>query len=517
MTLRILRQQRQHNKLAQLKWFKTPAHCHYRYLSSSTTTKLSMAAAPPPTTTTEQIPPAAFTPLQKLAPTFYARGNDITPLYEPHAFYTELKTRILNAKERVFIAALYIGHAEQELVETLREALRRSDRLQVYILIDCLRGTRVSKGKSSATLLLSLIKEFPSQVQVSLYHTPDLTGMLKKTLPQRFNEGIGLMHLKIYGFDDSVMLSGANLSQDYFTDRQDRYMVFDNNRKLSSYYHDLLNTVRSFSYQLEPGMNEMVPYRLVMEHGTMDPVFESRRFKKQVHGRLVRFIQKYKQQAPSQIEGGLYDTAVLPVIQMGPFGIRQDEKTTLRLLEIAHENGDWTIDLTSGYFNFTDRYKAFILRTQARFRFLTASPEANGFFNSKGVSRYLPPAYTWIEKQFFNSVQRSGRENDITIEEYKRPGWTYHAKGLWAYLGAQTRPVLTMIGSPNFGHRSSERDLEAQAIVITQNKRLQEALHKEVKRLHDYSELVTRDTFTKQDRLVPYGVRAATAMIKTML
>ena len=103
---------------------------------------------------------------------------------------------------------MYIGHAEQELVETLRQALRRSDRLQVYILIDCLRGTRVSKDKSSATLLLSLIKEFPSQVQVSLYHTPDLTGVLKKTLPQRFNEGIGLMHLKIYGFDDTVMLSG---------------------------------------------------------------------------------------------------------------------------------------------------------------------------------------------------------------------------------------------------------------------------------------------------------------------
>ncbi|KAG2216276.1 hypothetical protein INT45_006190, partial [Circinella minor] len=464
--------------------------------------------------------PQVFTPLQKHAPTFYARGDDIIPLYEPHAFYSELKTRILNAKERVFIAALYIGHAEQELVETLRQALRRSDQLQVYILIDCLRGTRVSKGKSSATLLLSLIKEFPTQVQVSLYHTPDLTGVLKRTLPQRFNEGIGLMHLKIYGFDDTVMLSGANLSQDYFTNRQDRYIIFDKNPTLTTYYHDLLNTVRSFSYQLQIGMNELVPYQLKMEHGTLDPVIESRGFKKQVHDRLVRFIQKYKQgtqeeEEKREIEGS--DTVVLPVIQMGPFGIRQDEKTTLRLLEIAHENKDWTIDLTSGYFNFTDRYKAFMLRTQARFRFLTASPEANGFFNSKGVSRYLPPAYTWIEKQFFNHIKRNGRENDITIEEYKRPGWTYHAKGLWAYLGSQTRPMLTMIGSPNFGHRSSERDLEAQAIVITQNEKLQEALHKEVERLHDYSELVTKETFMRQDRLVPYGVRAATAMIKTML
>lgn len=76
------------------------------------------------------------------------------------------------------------------------------------ILIDCLRGTRVSKGSSSATLLLPLLKEYPNQLNISMYHTPDLTGLLKKTLPQRFNESIGLMHLKLYGFDNKIILSG---------------------------------------------------------------------------------------------------------------------------------------------------------------------------------------------------------------------------------------------------------------------------------------------------------------------
>ena len=38
--------------------------------------------------------PQVFTPLQKHAPTFYARGDDIIPLYEPHAFYSELKVTI---------------------------------------------------------------------------------------------------------------------------------------------------------------------------------------------------------------------------------------------------------------------------------------------------------------------------------------------------------------------------------------------------------------------------------------
>lgn len=93
-------------------------------------------------------------------------------------------------------------------MDTVNTALSRSSSLKVHILIDCLRGTRASKQQSSATLLLPLIQRYPDQVQISLYHTPDLTGILKKALPQRFNESIGLMHLKVYGFDDNVILSG---------------------------------------------------------------------------------------------------------------------------------------------------------------------------------------------------------------------------------------------------------------------------------------------------------------------
>ena len=36
------------------------------------------------------------------------------------------------------------------------------------------------------------------------------------------NEVVGVNHLKVYLFDDDVILSGANLSNTYFTNRQDR-------------------------------------------------------------------------------------------------------------------------------------------------------------------------------------------------------------------------------------------------------------------------------------------------------
>ena len=56
-------------------------------------------------------------------------------------------------------------------------------------------------------MLRPLMAEF-SSVKVSLFHTPDLRGILKKIVPERFNETIGLTHIKIYLFDDSVIISG---------------------------------------------------------------------------------------------------------------------------------------------------------------------------------------------------------------------------------------------------------------------------------------------------------------------
>lgn len=57
-------------------------------------------------------------------------------------------------------------------------------------------------------MLLPLLQRFPEQVRVSLFHTPNLRGLLRLLLPERFNETIGLQHIKVYLFDDNVILSG---------------------------------------------------------------------------------------------------------------------------------------------------------------------------------------------------------------------------------------------------------------------------------------------------------------------
>ena len=94
------------------------------------------------------------------------------------------------------------------MIDILADALRRNPELQLSILTDALRGTREAPNPSCAFLLASLVKEFGERVEIRMYHTPNLTGLRKKHIPKRINEGWGLQHMKLYGIDDEIILSG---------------------------------------------------------------------------------------------------------------------------------------------------------------------------------------------------------------------------------------------------------------------------------------------------------------------
>ena len=106
------------------------------------------------------------------------------------------------------LSSLYLGtgELEQRLVRRIDDRMSAVKGLSCHFLLDCLRGTRGSPN--SCTLLQPLIAKHPQAVRLSLYHTPDFRGLLKRVFPERFNEGMGLQHMKVYIFDNSVIISG---------------------------------------------------------------------------------------------------------------------------------------------------------------------------------------------------------------------------------------------------------------------------------------------------------------------
>ena len=95
-----------------------------------------------------------------------------------------------------------------------------------------------------------------------------------------------------------------------------------------------------------------------------------------------------------------------------------------------------------------------------------------------------------------------------------RDGWTFHAKGLWAVLPGHGAPSLTMIGSPNFGHRSVRRDIEAQVALVTKDARLQKHLADESERLFADAAPVTSEDLVTPERRGPAYIGLLTRFIR---
>jgi hypothetical protein len=81
---------------------------------------------------------------------------------------------------------------------------------------------------------------------------------------------------------------------------------------------------------------------------------------------------------PSSTSPSGAETWVFPTVQMGRFGIHQDERVTEYILSASGTSGA-TLDMASAYFNITKRYKDAVLSPhhQARVNIITASPEVS--------------------------------------------------------------------------------------------------------------------------------------------
>lgn len=495
------------------------------------------------------------------APAFRVHASQIKVLREPVQFFETLKSRARSAKSRIVLASLYLGNGEleQELVDCLYEASEKSKfssvqpTLQVRVLLDYTRGSRGEHN--SRTMLLPLLRDFTDSVQVALYHTPNLRGFYRWLLRGKFSETVGLQHMKIYLFDNSIIISGANLSSDYFTNRQDRYMLLENCQEMADWFESLVEAVSQFSYHLqtddtvklsmnwdidpvEGDYNEFqkcakqiienvyYPNPVCINHNqtlASKPITNNSKGQSCLACDTKQNESSHEEQRTKQViidnalddsalnSGG--DTVIYLLVQMGQLGVTCDYEITDSLLRKAPQ--DAVIKLASGYFNLTEEYCETIIQdSRADFQLLMASPEVMGFYGASGILGSIPPAYVYIAKIFYERVCELGQQHRIKLQEFFRENWTFHAKGLWYYLPGQKLPCMTLIGSPNFGYRSVHRDTELQLAIVTDNEKLQQELHKEQEHLYSFTSEVTAETFVRPDRYVPIWVRYVIRVIK---
>ncbi|KAF7337004.1 CDP-diacylglycerol--glycerol-3-phosphate 3-phosphatidyltransferase [Mycena venus] len=433
-------------------------------------------------------------------PKFAVSPDEIRILSKPTQFYSQLIDMIRRAQTRIFISSLYLGSGESELVSALEEALNKKPELQIYMLFDLNRSTRPGPH-STAKLLAPLVSQFPERVHVSFFRSPSLRGILAKLVPPRFNEGWGTWHAKIYGVDDEVMISGANLNNSYFTNRQDRYIHFTGQEHLSRYCLDFIKTVSGFSFKLQlPSAGGPIgPYSCRdREYALLWPIPETHphHIHNTAESALSSLQNNYRRTTPEQ-RFDSQKVTMFPLIQAGQFNIREEETTLAMLFEHLNaeskSNGKGTrppvLDLTSGYFGLYKEYQNLILRSSnIDCRIVAASPRANGFYGSRGVSGRIPEGYTLLEQRFMSAVQRAGRQSGVQLYEWEREGWTYHAKGIWLSESPAHPPLLTLFGSTNLNSRSAHIDTELSFLMLVpESSSVSDSLRDELNNLRAHS------------------------------
>jgi CDP-diacylglycerol--glycerol-3-phosphate 3-phosphatidyltransferase len=194
------------------------------------------------------------------------------------------------------------------------------------------------------------------------------------------------------------------------------------------------------------------------------------------------------------------------------------------LAQPSYRHANWTF--TAGYFNPDPSLTQLLLetgRSSSSHVVITAAPEANGFYGSKGVSGLLPGAYTLLARRFLAAVNARGRSDDIVLKEWRYgtvgtpDGWTYHAKGLWVALPDEAgHPSISLVGSSNYTRRSYSLDLEAGALIVTRDANLRKRLGDEQRWLQEHARPVNMDDFAKNDRRVGLSVRIAMWIVKAV-
>uniref|UniRef100_A0A1B0BYK2 CDP-diacylglycerol--glycerol-3-phosphate 3-phosphatidyltransferase n=1 Tax=Glossina palpalis gambiensis TaxID=67801 RepID=A0A1B0BYK2_9MUSC len=353
----------------------------------------------------------SLTWLHNVAPCFPLRNDQIQVIQEPKHFYDTLYPI---AKNRIFLASLYLGtgQLESNFVQILKKSLQQQSTLKVNVLLDFTRGTR---GEiNSKTMFMPLVKDFT-----------------KRWIPPRWNELLGLQHMKTYLFDDAVFISGANLSNDYFTNRQDRYILIED-KVLADFYAEFISRVQEFSLAVrkdsEVGLHHK--WKILPYEGTKEE------FTEKAKQRILDLMRDaYKNQQKALFNCVKADTCIFPLIEIG-------------LLSNCVAGS--RLKLATGYFNLTQEYMDTLThKCLAQFSILMAHPTYN-----RNISRLT----VWC---VVNKIIAS------TFSKMKNPVWTYHAKGLWYYLPCCSLANLTLIGSSNFGERSVNRHLETQICLMS--------------------------------------------------
>lgn len=412
-------------------------------------------------------------------------ADSIQTLYDPVRFRETLHELIAQARRRITLAALYLQNddAGKEVMEHLHEAKRLHPALDINVLVDYHRARRCRIGEESKGCNVDFYQECTQNYG---------EGVKVFGVPIQTRELFGVLHLKGFIFDDTVLYSGASINDVYLARhgryRLDRYHVIRN--------AELADAMDGFLK--ENLLESQALLRLDQPEPSRHPLMQSR--VRQLRSKLRKARFCYASHA---------EAAELTITPLAGLGSRGNllNKTLVNVAESAKQR----LVIFTPYFNLPRAIRTAIihlLKSGVEVQIVLGEKEASDFyippdekFSAIGLLPYL---YEANLRRFARKHQGHMDSGKLNIHLWRHDNNTYHLKGM--FVDGHT---IVLTGN-NLNPRAWSLDLENALIVSDPQGQLGEQSRQELQgilahatRLGHYKDLQSpKDYPEKVQRLI---------------
>ena len=387
-------------------------------------------------------------------------------VYDPKTYRVALLEQIKKAQHRIYIVALYLEQDEagREILDALYQAKTDQPNLDIKIFVDWHRAQRgrigEDKTKTNARYYYDLKQQHPS-VDIPVYG-----------VPVNRREVLGVLHLKGFIIDDTVIYSGASINNVYLYKldkyRYDRYH-FITNRVLAD---TMVNYVNDNFLPLD-GVQRLD----VSEHKTRKQIKSEI---KQLRQHLMDVNYQYTGNSDNET------LSVAPIVGLGRNN--QLNKIIHHLINTTEQK----ITFCTPYFNLPNilvRDIIRLLRKGKQVEIIIGDKVANDFYIPEdqpfNISGGLPYLYEINLRNFVERLQNYIDKEQLIIRLWKDADQTYHLKGIWV------DDEWMMITGNNLNPRAWRLDLENAILVHDPKHELQQQIKQELTTIREKTALVT--------------------------
>ncbi|AAP95252.1 phosphatidylserine synthase [[Haemophilus] ducreyi] len=332
---------------------------------------------------------------------------------------SEFKARILQlintAKSRIYLTALYFEQDEagQQILAALYQAKLANPALDIQILVDWHRAQRGRIGEKTTSSNADWYANMKQQ-----YNLPPEQEIAVWGVPINGREIFGVLHLKGFIFDDTILYSGASINNVYLQ-QFDRYR-YDR-------YHTLENKV------LADSLVTFLQQHILTDHA----VNRLDNMQRPVTANIRPAIKAFRKQLTKQ----QYQFAEQPEsngLMLSPIaglGRKNQLNKTIEALFYKTQN---KLTICTPYFNFPrsliTRIK-WLLENGKQVEIIAGDKKANDFYTPPDkkftMAAALPYLYEKNLRAFAKRFDSYIQNKLLTIRLWKDGENTYHLKGLW--------------------------------------------------------------------------------------